>query len=495
MPQVPNERPHEGAGEPQGKLMTLRSVTVKNLCNAPVYFREGHNRRIKVGETAWFRDPSDIAIQNRLSFSYDSGLFAGGSAGFSEQMAFVELAIGIWPLNTPIKQGGLNFVAQSGFIDMNLEVSAWKDHPEGELICEDARAKTTYNMNDCAHLEDASVETRFLPGGGNFSRCRSKIGSACTTCPDAIPGCTAKYALYVDDHSLLFSKSHQNWITQARSVGSTLQGFSHAEFADGQKSDSSVNGRENGGVAVNFECWELPCLHYKDDCKRKGFVSTGNEGFLFCPDTGDFTVEALEVITCPPLDGFPWGFLFFAICLLLMLGLAVRYRRRCKSSIGCCCILRRCCAPFRRPIGESQSFLRSSTSSLAVPRGYVWLDPPTDVRLAQPALVRDIKACHDLLLDPPNFEKRYMSTFETLRRDLFNCPRDPPRAGVSITLGALPGKEQVWDFLLLVVQDTALRPQVIDVIKELDSSLAWRQALADNTELRLRRGQLGLGIR
>eukprot|EP00930_Biecheleria_cincta_P043691 TRINITY_DN29983_c0_g1_i1.p1 TRINITY_DN29983_c0_g1~~TRINITY_DN29983_c0_g1_i1.p1 ORF type:complete len:496 (-),score=65.50 TRINITY_DN29983_c0_g1_i1:276-1763(-) len=495
MPQLSEEIPrHEEAGVPRDKLMTLRSVTVKNLCSAPVFFREGHNRKIEVSETAWFRDPADIAIQNRLSFSYDSSLFDGGSPGYSEQMAFVELAIGSWPLNTAIKQGGLNFVAQSGFIDMNLEVSAWKDHPGGELICEDARAKTTYNMKDCGNLEDASVETRFLPGGGNFSRCRSKIGSTCTTCPDAIPGCTAKYALYVDDHSSLFSKSRQTWLTQARSVGSTLQGFSHARFADGKKSDSSVNGRENGGVAVNFECWELPCLNYKDDCKQKGFVSTGNEGFLYCPDTGDFTVQALEVITCPPLDGFPWGFLVVAVCLLVMLGLAVRYRRRCKTSIGCSCIFRRCCSISRRIMGES--FLRSSTGSFATMRDFAWIEPPEHVRFAQSALVGDIKAIHDSLLDPPRvFESRYRSIFESFQHNLSGCPRDPPRPGVSVTLGELPGKEQVWDFLLVVAEDESLRSEVIKVIEILDKSIPWLQALTANPELKLRRGRLGLGMR
>lgn len=277
----------------RGKKMTLKSVVVTNKCSKPVYFKEGHNKEIPAGATTTFSSASSLQIQNRLSFAYDANLFKSGLAGLPFKMVFLEMAIDGWKLGSTINQGGFNFVAQDGFIDMTLEVIGWKDSPGGELVCEDARAKITYSMAGCGGLEDVKIEDH-----GTNKFCKSEIGSSCTSCQTAGPGCTSHYAMFVNQNSWLYSKAKQSWVQQSPSVGMAAKGFKQAKFADGTSAPSTGPGRAPPNVAVNFECWELPCLQNQPYCESKGYVSTGNVGFMFCPDVQDFSIGALQVVTC-----------------------------------------------------------------------------------------------------------------------------------------------------------------------------------------------------
>eukprot|EP00928_Gymnodinium_smaydae_P024699 TRINITY_DN19914_c0_g4_i1.p1 TRINITY_DN19914_c0_g4~~TRINITY_DN19914_c0_g4_i1.p1 ORF type:complete len:536 (-),score=66.62 TRINITY_DN19914_c0_g4_i1:160-1767(-) len=472
--------PQFGVNGTLTKTMTVYSVQVTNRCSRPVFFREGYNTKLDAGATKRFTDPASISMGNRLSFSYDSSLFANMAWGVTERMQFLEMAISKWPLGKPIKQGGFNFISQAGFIDMNMEIAGWKDEPGGQLVCNDARAKTSYNMRDCRRIGDASVENKDLPEDGTYERCRSQYGSACPRCVDATPGCTAQYAAYVDDHSHLYNPTTGRWINQARSVGALAMGFKTAKFADGRTAPSTPNGRESSGVGVNFECWELPCLDNKDYCRQRGYVSTGMQGFMYCNEIGNIEIGTLEVILCP--EGSGWNVWWAALLLLALLS----------SCILCAWTRRRCRGPFgsaREPLVATE--MLSQRNRRVGRKPYVWADGPADVQQNQAALVKDIKKCHDALADIACFENTCEELFGSLRIHLRNCPRDAPKPGASTTLGALPGKEAVWDFLLLVAERRPpYRARVAEVADILESSLPWQKVLKQQADLMQRRKQL-----
>eukprot|EP00727_Mastigamoeba_balamuthi_P005280 m51a1_g14750 hypothetical protein (273) ;mRNA; r:314996-316141 len=247
--------------------MRLSSVSVTNNCQLPVYFLEGgpdppnHPRRIEPSTTATLTSDSEFFnTDGRVSFSYTPT----GNVGYN--IACVELGAGF-----PTGFGGVvvrqnfNLIQQEGFIDMNLEMALWADRIGGALACEDARARTTFRMSENRGGEHVQAS------------------------------CTSDYAVYVNEHSEWYSKSRGRWVPSARSAGFSTMGFRSARFSD-RVVQSTSTGREDDGVAVNFECYEAPCLQIHEagkpplqGCLDKQQVSVGNSGFAVCQDIAEDT--------------------------------------------------------------------------------------------------------------------------------------------------------------------------------------------------------------
>lgn len=293
------------------RAMVLESLVVENRCQLPVFFFEGGPRRdpmrIRPGATVSFTgDPDEPELRmmwpraggtGRVTFGYTRSSVSGSTA-------VVELGDGFPALGVPGRHWNFNLINQHGFIDLNLEMALWRDSIGGELACEDARIQTQFNSSDCEAFPDASARRvlRHSEDGEVFGACEAAFE---TLDGDYNPeACTSHYASYVNDRSKLFLRSTNSWNPSARSVGYSSRGFERAIFADGATMPASGNGRQDHGRAINFECFEAPCMRRgrpNSTCMERGHVSVGNSGFnIRCFDNTRLeTIGAMQIILCP----------------------------------------------------------------------------------------------------------------------------------------------------------------------------------------------------
>lgn len=272
----------------------VEEIRINNYCTLPVIFHEAGDQRVEVGSTAVYRRGVNIALTNRISLMFEGPYI-------NEKLAVVELnglfANGIGNLSS---RSNINFIAQWGFVDMPLQVALWADTARTRLACRDGWARCTYSAKDCATFTDGSAKYEEHGSVGvEYGFCRSLFGQSLAN-PRA---CMGQYATYINDHCEVYDRDKGAWSKSARSVGYQSMGWKHAKFWDGQVIASTVTGRQNNDQAVNFECWEMPCIQTKRACISSEQGSVGNSGFGITCDAdanGTVTVASLEITACTP---------------------------------------------------------------------------------------------------------------------------------------------------------------------------------------------------
>jgi len=139
----------------------------------------------------------------------------------------------------------------------------------------------------------------------------------------------------------------------------------------------------------------------------------------------------------------------------------------------------RCCPRDRR------QRVQESKRSLDFLDGDEWLR----FEAAQPLLAASIRRCSEVRVGS-SFENDSEAAFCALRRRLhfaLRSSRSNEIVGCSsgLCLEEVPGKELVWEFLLLMrVRRPFYRNQVDELIQILDASMPWAQVLNDDEDLR-----------
>jgi hypothetical protein len=304
--------------------MTIDKITVINKCAKPVYFANSNPKNGKIaGGDTWSGDwkIGGGNVKGRFAFSYLQDTFSGTNSGDQRTSAWVEFATDSMKPGVPIEKKNFNFVNSQGIIDLDLQISALTS--SGSLVCPDAKARTALDPQECSKFPDASAKVdngfcNFLYGGD---------GNACATSDQGRYACTSAFANYVSDHSMIWvaddgsSATSGHWLAQARSTGRSSGEAEfpskNAAYEDHFVGLPSRNGRvgcnanNNGGKAVNFECYESCCYpralgpsHGSVDrqhaCEAVGGVSAGTQGFVACEGhAGDINVANLEIVLCP----------------------------------------------------------------------------------------------------------------------------------------------------------------------------------------------------
>jgi len=224
-----------------------------------------------------------------------------------------------------IEKKNLNFANQQGIIDLDLEVTAL--NASGNLVCPDAKARTSLDPTACSSFPDGSAQVEQHNGHPFCNFVYGGDSNKCSTSDNGKYACTSAFANYVSDHSMLWvaddgsSPTSGHWLAQARSTGrsSGTAGFPSkpAAYEDAFVGQPSINGRvgcdttKNGGPAVNFECFESCCYPQalgpshasaarQQACEEVGGVTAGTQGFVSCEGTpGDLHIANLEIVTCP----------------------------------------------------------------------------------------------------------------------------------------------------------------------------------------------------
>lgn len=293
--------------------MRLDSLEVENRCNLPTYFFEagprGNPFRLEAGQKqVW----NGAAGEPPLRMGLHSGgtgrvTFAFTRSDVSGNAAVVEMGQGFAPLGEEGSHWNFNLINQHGFIDMNIEMALWYDHIGGALACEDARIRTSFSMDDCGReglMADGSgsATSRMTPDGESYGVCVAgfRPSGHGVYRPEA---CTADFAAYVNDRSRYYLDSEREWQPSARSVGYSHYHFDWAHFADGLRLPATLTGRDEDGKAINYECFEAPCLegtNANQQCKENGHVSVGVSGFNVCNRRGPLEeVGVMQIVLCP----------------------------------------------------------------------------------------------------------------------------------------------------------------------------------------------------
>lgn len=289
----------------RSKHMQLDSLHIENKCGMPVYFREGQSKKaggpfkIESGATSVFNgDEPGLRIDQRLSFSYGTRMRDG-------EASVVELGRGFEKFRKPVKHFNFVFVNKFSFLDLNLHMSLWKDKIGGQPSCEDGTAQTQFKMSECEQGDGSAKIVEYKnPDGQTYKICEAKYKPDYTDFKKPIyapEACTADYARYINSKSFLYQKSTDSWLPSADSVGIDQFNFTHAKFSDGTMLASTLSGRADGAVAVNGECFEMPCRWDKTgSCKAKGQVPMGNQGFAKCSYNGPVAqFGVMQVVLCP----------------------------------------------------------------------------------------------------------------------------------------------------------------------------------------------------
>lgn len=289
----------------RAKHMQIESLHIENKCAMPVYFLEGQSKKagpvkIDQGKTAVFNgDEPGLRLQQRLSFSY------GKRMRDTDGASVIEIGRGFEKFHEPTKHFNFNFANKFAFLDLNLDVTLWKDKIGGAMSCEDGRAKTTFKMSECDQGDgSASRVEKKSPDGETYEVCQAKYAPDFSDFknPKFKPeSCTADYARYINSHSLLYQPGDDSWLASADSVGIDQFEFEKAKYSDGSTKASTLSGRADGAPAVNGECFEMPCRWDKDgSCKKNGQVPMGNVGFAKCSYNGPvMQMGVLQVVLCP----------------------------------------------------------------------------------------------------------------------------------------------------------------------------------------------------
>lgn len=303
--------PPLGRGSPS--KMRLDTLEVENRCNLPVYFFEGgprgHPFRIEAKQKqVWTGAAGEPELRigapprgtGRVSFAFTKSDVSGNTA-------VVEMGQGFAPLGEEGSHWNFNLINQHGFIDMNIEMALWDDHIGGVLACEDSWIRTSFSMDDCGEggaMADRSgiVRSRSTPDGESYSACvaRFRPSGSGVYPPES---CTTDFASYVNDRSRFYFTWQKEWKSSARSTGYSHYHFDEARFADGLRLPATLTGRDKDGKAINFECFEAPCLEDTNanaQCKENGQVSVGVSGFNVCNARGNLEeVGVMQIVLCP----------------------------------------------------------------------------------------------------------------------------------------------------------------------------------------------------
>jgi len=288
----------------KAKHMQLNTLHIENKCAMPVYFREGQSKKagpfkIDKGKTAVFTgNEPGLKLTQRMSFSYGTRMRDG-------EASVLELGRGFEKFNKPVKHFSFHFVNKFSFLDLNIHMSLWKDKIGGAQSCEDGRAQTAFKMSECKQGDgSAKIVEHKNPDGQTYKVCEAKYRPDMTDFKKPIfkpESCTADYARYVNSKSLLYQPGTDSWASSTDSVGIDQFNFTHAKMSDGSTKPSTLSGRESN-VAVNGECFEMPCRWDKDgSCKAKGQVPMGNiGGFARCTYNGPVAqFGVMQVVLCP----------------------------------------------------------------------------------------------------------------------------------------------------------------------------------------------------
>lgn len=272
----------------------LRELLINNHCDRPVELHEADGVAIGPGESAKFTEGVDMS-GDRISFMYSGGVYINDNISVLELNGMFNGGIGV---RGPKRN--LNFIAQWGFMDLQLDVALWADSARSRLVCRDGRARCLFSSRECQHIMDGSARYEEHGTSDNkYGFCRSVHGSNISD-PRA---CIAGYALYVNNMCQVFDRATSLWQQQGRSVGYSIYDFKQGKFTDGKILDSTLTGREEDLPAVTFECWESPCImsSSRAACHEDGHTTVGNSGFAVDCDTVDGLVDVavLEITTCP----------------------------------------------------------------------------------------------------------------------------------------------------------------------------------------------------
>lgn len=115
---------------------------------------------------------------------------------------------------------------------------------------------------------------------------------------------------------------------------------------------------------------------------------------------------------------------------------------------------------------------------------------------SQPLLAASIRRCSELRTGNA-FENDSEAAFGALRRHLLFALRPNRGSGDTgcsprLDLGEVPGKEFIWEFILLVrVRRPFYRNQVDELAQILETSASWAQLLSEDEELRLLKEECG----
>jgi hypothetical protein len=292
-----------------------------------VYFGASNPSNVKIAAGQQYSGDWKLGNGNtpgRFGFSYFPEALANGAPGndVPRDFASIEVAAGVVLPNTKISVGGFNFINQPGFIDMDLEVTAFSGE---DLACDDGKARVALDISKCKDLGDGSGSLENVKGR---QWCKSAFASqsGCAASDAGMKACTSAYSSYVSDKSLLWkpqgsSTTQGYWLAQARSTGQNAPGDKPqcpAQYADGYVAMPTLNGRvacgenQNGPAAVNFECYESCCKpeamgdKFRPQnaarvaaCEKVNGASSGNAGFMQCPGKSAVTITNLQIETCP----------------------------------------------------------------------------------------------------------------------------------------------------------------------------------------------------
>jgi len=280
----------------------LRRIRIENRCNRTVYFLEANKQGIAPSRSATFDSSSGVTLDHRLTL-----LFQQHANVVTESSSVLELNGAFrGPLGSPSNWANLNFVNQVSFF-LPMEVALWQDEARTQLVCEDARARCTYSVDDCKFMDgQASVQssTKWNPNGDEapYNVCEaSNPGSNAQ-------GCVNGYARYLTEQCAKFNPASGQWVPGTYSVGYSNHGWTQARYTDGQVRTSTHTGRADCNsescTAVTYECFEAPCNYGNDQqkaqCIADGHVPVGNAGFaISCGSLDVVDVAVMEVVACP----------------------------------------------------------------------------------------------------------------------------------------------------------------------------------------------------
>jgi len=111
---------------------------------------------------------------------------------------------------------------------------------------------------------------------------------------------------------------------------------------------------------------------------------------------------------------------------------------------------------------------------------------------AEPTLAGLVRRCAEATAQPARFQNDCEDIFQPLRRTILRLHRAPPAGDASgLTLAEVPGKAEVWHFVLLVAaQRPFLQLQAAEVGRVLEACEPWAAELYSSPDLHGRRLQM-----
>eukprot|EP00928_Gymnodinium_smaydae_P021804 TRINITY_DN18537_c0_g2_i2.p1 TRINITY_DN18537_c0_g2~~TRINITY_DN18537_c0_g2_i2.p1 ORF type:complete len:630 (-),score=156.47 TRINITY_DN18537_c0_g2_i2:32-1870(-) len=140
------------------------------------------------------------------------------------------------------------------------------------------------------------------------------------------------------------------------------------------------------------------------------------------------------------------------------------------------------CDPFGPGVGGGAAGVPAS-AWLPAPAQLDSLQAPAGLPPAARQLATNAAGCDAIVRDTRKFDEGFTDLLSALRRDVRACPRE--------NLASVPGKLQVWSFLVLVADKRPIyRRQVAEVANVLQADPQWARALAQHRPLAQRKQEV-----